>query len=608
MAKGKKQDVQKRAQNQVRSPGAKKHANIKAKRGKPIRPNKTKNALAAFLTGTLLVFGGGPEWVSTAVSIGLLAWLFFQTARTKELAYPRSFGFIALCLIPVFAALALFYAVDRGEALLGAMKFLSLPIFAIAAVQEGQEKREQALEWIPPVAAGMTVVSAACAFTPAKAFFFQADRLGGFFQAPNTYGLFLLIAIVILCHKPALDKWKIAELFVCIVGIILTGSRSIFVMLAVYLAVALVVKKSMRKLLLGICATVTGGVALALILTGNVQSFGRILTAFGQHSTFWGRMLYARDALPMLEQFPMGMGYRGYYFAQGSFQTGDYAVMHVHNELLQCALDFGIPCGICLVIAIGISLFSKRVPALQRTILILIVLHSLFDFDLQFLAMDMILILCMDLGTPGTIRRKSLAYAAGGVLLALQIYGFFFLGLEAIGAQQAAIKLYPGLTLAQAEWMQWSQDWEEREQLADKILSRNHYCAAAYKIKAENAAQRKDFTAMERYARQAIKRDPYNDAAYKDYIRDISLALDYYVRAGNRGKVLEFLTKAANTDELMRQAEARASALAFKIKDRPTIELPDEYNEYLKELESLLEHMEKEGREQDVSRDEGGQK
>lgn len=557
----------------------------------------TKNMLAIFLAGTLIAFGGLPEWVSAAVSIGLLIWLFWKERQTKSLIYPCGFGFIALCLVPVFAVVTLFYAVDRGEALQGVIKFLPLPLFAMAAWQGEREMRVQTLEIVPTVAVGMTIVSALCAFTPAKDFFFQANRLGGFFQYPNSYGLLLLIAIMILCHRPVLGKKEIAELLVCIVGIVLTGSRSVFVMLATYLLIALVVKKALRKQLAVITAVAAGSMAAALILTGNTQSFGRILTAAGHSSTFWGRLLYARDALFMVKEFPMGMGYRGYYFVQGSFQTGNYAVMHVHDELIQCALDFGIPCAACIAAALGISLFSRRISALQRTILIVIALHSLFDFDLQFLAMDMIVILCMDLGELKAVRRKSLAGAIGVVLMALQVYSFVFLGLEAIGAERAAMKLYPGLTLTQAEWAQQSQDFEERERLADSILKRNDYCAAAYKVKAENAAEKQDFAAMERYARQAIQRDPYNDAAYRDYVGALSVALDYYVRTGNQGKVLEFLAKAANTRELMRQAEAKALPLAFKLKDQPAIELPDAYKEYLKELENLLEDMEKESQE-----------
>lgn len=615
MAKGKRQgagkcSASKRTKSKTRLPKSGKRRNGNKKNAKAKRENPAKessglqNVLTIFLVGTLIAFGGLPEWVSAAVSIGLLAWLFFQARKSKELVYPRSFGFMALCLLPIFAGITLFYAVDRGEALQGVIKFLPLPLFAMAAGQQGAENRKQALEIVPTVAVGMTIVSIACVLTPAKEFFFQANRMGGFFQYPNAYGLLLLVAIVILCHRPAWRKREIGEMLICIAGIILTGSRSVFIMLAIYLVIAVVTRKALRKQLLAICAAAMGSMAVALILTGNVQSFGRILTAFGQNSTFWGRLLYARDALSMIREFPMGMGYRGYYFAQGSFQTGNYVVKHVHNELLQCALDFGILCAVCMAAAVGISLFSKRISMLQRTILIMIALHSLFDFDLQFLAMDMILILCMDLGEPGAIRRKGLIRVLrgiGGVLLALQVYGFLFLGLEAAGARQAAMRIYPGLTLSQAEWMQMSQEQNEREQLADRILARNDYCAAAYKVKARAAVERQDFTAMERYARQAIERDPYNVAVYKDYIGDISLALDHYVRAGDQEKTLEFLRKGVSVNRLARQAEARASALAFKIKDQPTIQLPDAYDQYLKELAGLLEGMEEEGQKEDAS-------
>ncbi|NBI63317.1 hypothetical protein D3Z38_09730 [Clostridiales bacterium] len=195
MAKRKKQGTGKITKGKNQLPKSRKHntggkKNTKAKRENPAKESgRPKNVLTIFLAGTLIAFGGLPEWVSAAASIGLVAWLFSQARKSKALAYPRSFGFMAFCLLPIFAGITLFYAVDRGEALQGVIKFLPLPLFAMAAWQQGVENRKQALEIVPAAAVGMTIVSIACAFTPAKEFFFQANRLGGFFQYPNAYGL-----------------------------------------------------------------------------------------------------------------------------------------------------------------------------------------------------------------------------------------------------------------------------------------------------------------------------------------------------------------------------------------------------------------------------------
>ncbi|MCB6994434.1 hypothetical protein LI177_13185 [bacterium 210820-DFI.6.37] len=94
---------------------------------------------------------------------------------------------------------------------------------------------------------------------------------------------------------------------------------------------------------------------------------------------------------------------------------------------------------------------------------------------------------------------------------------------------------------------------------------------------------------MEGYARRVISRDRHNPAVYENYLKNCSIALDYYIRAGKEKKAAEFLRYTAAVDELMEQAEQSASPLAFKIKDKPKLELSDEYTTYLEEMNRLWE-------------------
>ncbi len=615
---------------------------------------KQEDALAKLLSATLLglvlVSGGYDEWTSAATSIVLVGGLWVRSRKQGGLTVNWSIAFASLWLLPLFAVASLVYGVDRGETLVGIVKFLPLPLFALALLQVKAEDRGNLFSRLPEMAAILTLVAMIGRLTPARDYFFQAGRLGGFFQSPNAWAAFLLVAIVFLCHRPGdregtklrsigklpLGKWEIGEWLVCMTGIVLTGSRSAFFLLAFYMLYVLVAKQKLRKLVILLCLVTLAEVACALLVTGNVQSFGRFLTIGVQNSTLWGRLLYIEDALPMLRDFPMGMGYMGYYFAQGTYQTGDYAVMYVHNEFLQCALDFGIPCAILIAIGLGASLFSRRNPDKQKTILLVLLAHSMVDFDLQFLALDFLLVWCMDLDTAILLRRKELhpqkgkptatpglvprskkpirmtdgsvrgkpkrtlcrALKTAGILALLlsQTYALAFSGLYAAGKCEAASLVYPGLTVAQAEWIQISEDISARKETADRISERNPYCVAAWKVKAENAAIEGDYEIMVRYARKAIRRDRYNEAAYEDYLADLSLALDHYVRIGDEEKVLEFVGYAASTATLIQQAEDAASPLAFKTRDDPTIELSEEYNRYLKQMQELQEEMKHDNR------------
>lgn len=544
----------------------------------------------------MLISGGFSLAVGAAASACLILCLLIR-CRGKggshdpaQLMFPKGAVFYGICAMPLFAALSLIYAVDRGEAFTGLIKFMILPIFALSAAQLSGEERRSLFDLIPWVGAAATAFCTVAYVTPLRDFFFPDGRLGGCFVYPNTYALFLLIAVIVLCQRNLERKWDRLLFVICITGIFLTGSRSVFVLMILYLLYACIMKKDGRKsilLMFLICICIVIPVAL---LSGSLESFMRGLfweSAGG--STFWGRLLYWYDGLGMLKEFPMGMGYMGYYFLQGSFQTGNYAVMYAHNDLLQCALDFGIPCALIMAGIAVYSLFSRKTGSTQKLILLVLSLHSLFDFDFQFLAMDLIFVLCLAPGGLRPVRYRKAAACLLAILLCLEVYGLLFSGLQALGSEEAAVKLYPGLTRSQLNIAQQSTDFSEREELADKVISRNQYCAAAYKVKAENAAAENRFYDMEEYARKAVSCDPYNPLVYEDYLKDISFALDYYVRAGENEKAAEFLQYAAATDELMQQAERSASTLAFKIDDKPAPELSDEYKRYLDQMNKLWE-------------------
>lgn len=553
------------------------------------RLEREERAVGLLFAGTLISFGGYYELVSALVSIGLLLCLWRMQKKAGQLELPWNFRFAVLCLIPLAALFSLFYAVDWGEAFLGWIKFVPLPLFALAAAQLAKEKRLFLLSCIPGLAAVMTVISVLGWFTPAKTFFFQAGRLCGFWTYANTWALLLLIAVVVLCEKGKMDKKDSILFLICLGGIILTGSRGTFLISAFYLIFAFLTKAAMRKRLAALCFAVMSAAALFLLVSGNVQSFGRIFTLVSHNSTFWGRLLYSYDALHMIKDFPLGMGYRGYYFVQGTYQTGDYAVMHVHNEFLQCALDFGLFCAVLAAAAAILALSSKQISPMQRKILLVCLIHSLFDFDFQFLAVGMICILCMELETKKVLNRQKTVCLLSAGLMAVQLYGASFLGLQAVGAKAAAEWIYPGQTLAQTEQMQLSHDTGEKELLAERIGKRNKYCAAVYKVKAELAAAKKDFINMKQYGREAIKRDRYNELVYEDYLKNLSLALDYYVRIGDQKMVRQFLNHTAKTKDLIGQAEAAASPLAFKTRDNPAIVLSEQYDRYLEKMNDVWE-------------------
>ena len=159
------------------------------------------------------------------------------------------------------------------------------------------------------------------------------------------------------------------HVLIALTGIYLSGSRTVMVMTIVVFFMLLILKKELRKYSI-LC--VGGFVILAAVLTFGGYGKGiydRLLSMGGNASTFWGRLLYDRDAIKMIVTHPFGMGYYGYYFVQQEMQTGVYSVVSVHNEFLQIMLDIGIVPALLIYGAVIRSLLSENTSERDRVIL-----------------------------------------------------------------------------------------------------------------------------------------------------------------------------------------------------------------------------------------------
>lgn len=158
----------------------------------------------------------------------------------------------------------------------------------------------------------------------------------------------------------------------------------------------------------------------------------------------------------------------GYYFLQPQFQTGNYVTRFVHNDILQLGLDAGIFPMIALAVMIAANIWNKNNTKQNKTILIILLLHSLFDFDLQFSVMFFLLLMCMSEGDQKNYvwRWKGIAGICGSFTLVC-IYFSIALVLSHIGMEQAALYLYPSNTSARESLMQKQEGGRDAEILIE---------------------------------------------------------------------------------------------------------------------------------------------
>ena len=549
------------------------------------------------------------EWLSALAAAVLAGMAAAAGWRGKKLTVPVRPMTAAVLLLPIAYAVSSFGAADRGMAWFGVLKFLPLPLFclllaqvllaqasgpasATAAAPASDTVRKKLLRTVPWTAAVMTVLSGALSFLPSLAPLYLVNgRLAGFFQYPNAYAAYAAAGtVLILTREEERGKLDLIPLPVLLLGIAWSGCRAVMILTAAAMILCAVTAPSGKRRAECLTAAVLAFGAAALVLLA--RNGWEISALFGsltrRSSTVYGRLLYDLDALPVIAKHPLGLGYLGYAFRQGSFQTGVYTVTHVHNDYFQLLLDAGwLPFAVCLWAVIAGLRRADRGSRIAASVLLA---HALVDFDLQFVAMDFLLILLLTPENEGKPGRGSVTLGKPAVLTCACLVCAFSLWLGAssflhyIGREDAALRVYPRHTQAAMNLMRDADGPEARAEYAGRILTWNDSCAQAYRVMARSAFAEGRIEAMARYAEAGIACSRFELAGYLDYFDMLFYALGLCRQAGDQTGEAWCRARLEAIPEMLREVKASASPLAWKLTDQPELDLPEEYELRLKNL------------------------
>lgn len=520
------------------------------------------------------LFGLYFPWTA-AIAVLFLLGILLADYRRGELRISASPLLFATAGIVLFHALGALWGTDRGMAWIGALQFLPLPLFVLALEQREAEERLSLLRSVPVAASCMTLLSLLLSRIPALSAYFLTDgRLSGFFQYPNTFALYLLAGIVLLLFGEYPERKRMILLAIQFVGIVLSQSRAVLVLLF-FLLVYYALRKGQKRM-----RRIAGGTA-ALLLAGAVWY---LIHGEGSLSTFYGRLLYAQDVLPVIAKHPLGLGYLGYSWLQGSFQTGVYTTVHIHNDLLQILADTGwIPAGLCLWALIQ-SLRRGKSRELRTLLAAVICLHSLFDFDLQYPAIAFLLLIALDSESPGKPlkRRKAAVSLLAGLLAAFSLWLGMASFLQYTGNTEAALRVYPNYTTALVQQLPYAES-PEREELTERILKLNRSAAPAWDAKAEASfhAGRLQDAADEKKTALGLRK--YDQGEYVEYMELLKDCWELSARRGDMQGAAAFLERMAEVPDMMRQTMEQTSALGRMIRDQASLRVPDEYQKWISE-------------------------
>lgn len=540
------------------------------------------------------------EYLSCMAAAVLFLILVYIKKTTGHLYFRLNDASIAVMVLVISYGISVCVSVDKGLAVWGIFKFLSLFLFLLTVFQLKKEERLHLFRQVPFTGAIMSLLALILSVIPwFRTYFWVNGRLGGFFQYPNTFAMYLLTGILVL-HAGDIAYTTIQKAILTIIliaGILAAGSRTVIV-LGIAAALVLSVKKKKiltkqglenritldHKIIGAFVFMLSGEIAFAI--SCNWALFKNFFSDTTFFSTFFGRLLYWQDAIGQILKHPFGMGYMGYYLTQGEFQSGVYSVMFVHNDWLQILLDVGWIPGICILAAVLKALFSKEQYRTQKLVLIFLGLHCMFDFDLQYIYMFFLMILTWNLDSE---KKQEIPSGVLGALLILVLPGLY-IGIGNLvyytGNPNLAYKIYPYNTFAEIQLLSTTSEVEEMEQIADHLLERNEYLSTAWDAKAKTAYSRGDFSNVLSAKQKAISLAPYDIAIYEDYFSMLCVGIERYEEAGDANSAEICKTEIIRLQEILNQTKEKTSALAWMIRDKPQLEMSEEYRNYVEVLKN----------------------
>ena len=547
----------------------------------------TETTMAAFALASVLLFGLYHYWAALLAGLFLAVALCRAAKARKAIVLPTTLPAVIIAVAVLFYLLSVFWAADRGMALLGFFKYLPVPLFMVLIATAGinREKLLQAFAY----AGGLS--AAACLllglFPVFNGILYPGGRFSGTFQYANSYGLYLLVSAVIIGTKKDLEKTDCVLCCVSFAGIFLTGSRSLLVLALATAAVLLFVN---RKAVLAMACGIPVAVALswALGIAVTVQRSANVSFESGEWLT---RLAYYQDGIRLIAQYPFGMGHSGWWYVQPATQTAVYNVRLIHSWPLQVALDIGILPVAFLIAAAAAAFFHKKSKLREKLLLILILGHSLIDFNMAFLAVMFVLVLLI----PGTrtvkiyLSGKRLTAAAASCCIA--VVAFAWLGTASLmsfaGLNKVAATAYPLYTEAMERVVALENNPEEAYRWAGRILENNKFVYGAYDVKARVYASEGDWLNAVRMKQESLALSRLHGESYDELLMYIHYAMQKAEAEGDVGSYAKLKRLAIGIPGQMEDVDRSMSSLAYRLKHKPKLTLSEQSEGFLGYLRSL---------------------
>lgn len=490
--------------------------------------------------------GGYYVFFCALANIILTVLLLIKIFNEKIINLSFSISAITITLITTAYLVVKIWALDSSMSLHGFIKLLTPFLFMLNVIQVKKERQVYLLYSVSYSAAFMTVSTFVLGQTDAfkTRFFDEAGDLHGAFEYANAYAVFVLVGFFVGIMKPHKSlAMKIADVFctlICAVGVYLSNSRAVWIigitvfLLLLYITLFFKMKNKSKKAITILAVLTVIGI-IAVIITLIISGFAeKIYKYIITDSSMVERSLYYSDALRYALKHPFGKGAYAFYYAQPEMQSAYYYAIDVHNDYIQMAVEIGIIPTMLFVVLIAFELLSKSNSNIKKTVLLIIALHSMIDYDLQFMAIWCILLLCFNFDREKLIEFKGKIFAIF-ISVAVIILNFV-IGMSAyynfIGMHDRSVYYYKN-TSSMIVLMSRTNDQQNGYNYAKKILEMNDAVFEANHVLSNIYAANKEYDKSIEQMELVLKKDPREMENYENYITLCDTAYKFYNEEGN---------------------------------------------------------------------------
>lgn len=524
------------------------------------------------------------------LDIVLLCLLLYKINKTKKFVFTKDIKFIFILLWAVSYLFTMFWSVDKELSWLGFLKFFTVPLFLITVMQY-KYTAEQKSKWFDAVAkigAVMVLVILIVSLferiiTGENNLFFYQNRLAGFFNYANSFALFLLIGVIITGFKKEINLIDFIVINLLLVGILLANSRAIMIITSFSYLLVLIFNKEARKknfINLGIM------VVVAIVVIAIMKNFGVSNRISSGNSSEWLlRVLYYKDALRMFVKNIFGHGYMAWWYMQEGLQTGAYDAQFVHNGLLQIVVDVGIIPAVFIVSTFIIGFFDKKVVVRDRVLMLIILGHSLIDFNMEFMAITLVLFMTLEFDKKQELTKtKNIKIAIYGCGL---IYTFFAIitVLSNFGQYTLVNRIFPYSITLNKE-LEIANNTEKIE-IAEELYEKNKYFLNASMILSQKQQHLGNYEKAHKYEVWIVNNKKYTMLNYIQYVQFLENAINYYYNNKDIKEMKRYMDRLCSVENIIENVKETSDSLAYKIAHKPRLDIPEEMKIYIEEMKKF---------------------